>query len=195
MPQRNELIVKMVMQNMKKFLRPMMLATHPPIGSTTAFETRYAVSTQVLSSWLAPRLPAMWGRATLAMEVSSTSMNAARATVAAMSHGLTLGFQPANSPTFGFWTVVACAVPPGAGGSVCNSGKKLSPDKVCCFCSVAGEGTAIPADMTGTTLSQPLTYRCTSDLQGFMDSLNASYCETSAVRLHKLPPVHAKQLP
>ena len=34
----------------------------------------------------------MCGRATLAMEVSRTSMKAARATVAAMSQGLTLGF-------------------------------------------------------------------------------------------------------
>ena len=34
----------------------------------------------MLSSLLAPRLPAMCGRATLAMLVSSTSMNAAMAT-------------------------------------------------------------------------------------------------------------------
>ena len=40
MPQRNELIVKITMQNMKNLLRPMMLAAHPPMGSTTAFETR-----------------------------------------------------------------------------------------------------------------------------------------------------------
>ena len=37
---------------------------------------------------LAPRLPAMWGRATLAIEVSRTSIKAARATVAAISTGL-----------------------------------------------------------------------------------------------------------
>ena len=40
---------------------------------------------------LAPRLPAICGRATLAMLVSRTSMKAARATVAAMSHGLVRG--------------------------------------------------------------------------------------------------------
>ena len=39
----------------------------------------------------------MWGRATLAMEVSSTSMKAASATVMAMSQGLTLGFHCAWS--------------------------------------------------------------------------------------------------
>src|SRR5580658_3198270 len=36
----------------------------------------------------------MWGRATLAMEVSRTSMNAARATVMAINQGLTRGFHP-----------------------------------------------------------------------------------------------------
>jgi len=44
------------------------------------------------SSVLAPSEPAMWGSATLAMEVSSTSMKAARATVMAISQGLTRGF-------------------------------------------------------------------------------------------------------
>ncbi len=37
----------------------------------------------------------MWGRATLAMEVSSTSIKAARATVMAISQGLTRGFHGA----------------------------------------------------------------------------------------------------
>ena len=49
----------------------------------------------MLWSVLAPRLPAMWGKATLAMVVSSTSMNAASATVAAISHGFTRGFHAA----------------------------------------------------------------------------------------------------
>src|SRR5712675_2276793 len=47
----------------------------------------------VLSSLLAPRLPAMWGRATFAMLVSSTSMNAASETATAMIQGLLLGCQ------------------------------------------------------------------------------------------------------
>ena len=41
----------------------------------------------------------MCGSATLAMEVSSTSMNAASATVMAISQGLTRGFQIACSST------------------------------------------------------------------------------------------------
>ena len=61
-----------------------------------ALETRYEVSTQVLSSLLAPRLPAMWGKATLAMLVSSTSMKAAMATTTAMAQGLNFGFQGAG---------------------------------------------------------------------------------------------------
>ncbi len=45
----------------------------------------------MLSSWPAERLPAMCGSATLAMEVSSTSMNVASVTAMAMIHGLTAG--------------------------------------------------------------------------------------------------------
>src|SRR5580698_2324789 len=56
-----------------------------------AFETRYEVRTQVLSSWPAERLPAMCGRATLATLVSRTSMNVASVTVSAMIHGLMTG--------------------------------------------------------------------------------------------------------
>lgn len=48
-------------------------------------------------SSLAPRFPAICGSATLAMDVSSTSMNAASATVAAMIQGLTLGFHCASA--------------------------------------------------------------------------------------------------
>ena len=77
---------------MKKFLRPMMLDAHPPMGNTTAFATRYVVSTHVLSSRLAPRPPAMYGSATFAIEVSSTSIKAAIATVAAITHGFVFGF-------------------------------------------------------------------------------------------------------
>jgi hypothetical protein len=40
---------------------------------------------------LAPRDPAMWGMATLTMEVSSASMKVARVTVMAMTQGLALG--------------------------------------------------------------------------------------------------------
>jgi hypothetical protein len=47
----------------------------------------------VLSSCPAERLPAMCGRATFAMEVSSTSMKVASVTVMAMIQGLIAGRQ------------------------------------------------------------------------------------------------------
>src|SRR6202007_1537461 len=46
-PHRKEAAVKITMQSRKKFLRPTTLDAHPPIGSTTAFATRYVVKTQV----------------------------------------------------------------------------------------------------------------------------------------------------
>ncbi len=58
------------------------------MGRMTAFDTRYDVSTQVPSSWLTERLPAMCGSDTLAMLVSSTSMKVAMVTTSAMAHGL-----------------------------------------------------------------------------------------------------------
>jgi hypothetical protein len=53
-----------------------------------AFETRYDVSTHVDSSAPAERFPEMCGSATLAIEVSRTSMNVARVTVTATTQGL-----------------------------------------------------------------------------------------------------------
>ena len=82
---------------MKKRLRPNAVANQPLIGSTMAFETRYDVNTQVLSSLLAPRSPARCGSATLAMLVSRTSMNAAIATTTAIAQGLNFGFQTSGS--------------------------------------------------------------------------------------------------
>src|ERR1700739_4351081 len=67
--------------------------SQPLSGRTIALETRYEVRTQVLSSCPAERLPAMCGKATLAMEVSSTSMKVARVTASAMIQGLTAGRQ------------------------------------------------------------------------------------------------------
>ena len=69
-------------------MRPIRVASQPLIGSTIAFETRYEVSTHVASSTLTERLPAMCGKETLAMLVSSTSMNVASVTVMATAHGL-----------------------------------------------------------------------------------------------------------
>src|SRR5450432_112786 len=53
-----------------------------------ALETRYEVRTQVDSSAPAERFPEMCGSATLAMEVSKTSMKVARVTTMAMTQGL-----------------------------------------------------------------------------------------------------------
>src|SRR4051794_24019846 len=67
------------------------MENHAPIGKMMAFETRYDVRTQVASSVVAERLPAMCGRATFATLVSSTSMKVASMTVAAITQGLTSG--------------------------------------------------------------------------------------------------------
>src|SRR5512146_1666190 len=56
-----------------------------------AFETRYDVNTQVVSSTVAERLPAMCGKDTLTTVVSSTSMNVPSMTATATIQGLTSG--------------------------------------------------------------------------------------------------------
>ena len=55
--------------------------------------------TQVLSSELAPSVPAICGNATLAIEESSTSMKVARVTVMATTQGLMSG-RPVAEPGF-----------------------------------------------------------------------------------------------
>ncbi len=40
MPHKNELTVKITMQSMKKFFRPITLAAQAPMGRTMALETR-----------------------------------------------------------------------------------------------------------------------------------------------------------
>src|ERR1700712_621019 len=88
-----------------------------------ALATRYAVRTQVASSCVAPRPPAMCGSATLAMEESSTSMNVARVTVMATIQGLIdgrHGFSAIAGPVLRRSKVavamqsVRCLIPPGA---------------------------------------------------------------------------------
>src|SRR5690242_15828207 len=76
----------------KNCFRPSRDTSHPLTGNMMAFETKYEVRTHVLSSLLAPIFPAMCGRATLAMLVSRTSINAPNDTTKAISHGFTLGF-------------------------------------------------------------------------------------------------------
>ena len=51
--------MKNTMQIMKKRLRPNSSTSQPLMGSTIALETRYVVSTHVLSLLLAPRSPAI----------------------------------------------------------------------------------------------------------------------------------------
>src|ERR1700679_1623816 len=71
-----------------------------------AFATRYAVSTQVASSCVAPSPPAICGSATFAMEESSTSMNVASVTVMATIHGLMRGRQGRSTV---LWASGLCA--------------------------------------------------------------------------------------
>src|SRR5437868_8419210 len=68
--------------------------SQPLNGRTMALDTRYDVSTQLLSSCPAASPPAMCGRATLATLVSRTSIKVARVTVRAMSQTLWPGFHP-----------------------------------------------------------------------------------------------------
>ena len=70
-------------------LRPNVLASQPVIGRMIALATRYDVSTQVDSSIVAERLPAMCGSDTLTTVVSSTSMKVANITAIATIQGLT----------------------------------------------------------------------------------------------------------
>src|SRR6266436_6799974 len=79
------------MQIMKKRFRPKIPTNHPLTGRMIALDTRYDVSTHVLSSLLAPRSPAICGSATFAMLVSRTSMNAARETTTAINQGFIAG--------------------------------------------------------------------------------------------------------
>src|ERR1700750_3298907 len=72
-------------------LRPNGRATQPVNGRTIALATRYEVRTQVDSSIVADRLPAICGSDTLTTVVSSTSMNVANMTAIATIHGLTWG--------------------------------------------------------------------------------------------------------
>src|SRR5271168_3849688 len=75
----------------------MNVVMYAPAGRMIALATRYAVSTHVASSCVAPRPPAMCGRATFAIEESSTSMNVASVTVMATIHGLMRGRQGAST--------------------------------------------------------------------------------------------------
>src|SRR5260221_14119378 len=91
-PQSTEARVKIVMQVIRKRLRPKRRESQLLAGKIIALETRQLVSTQVASSVLAERFPAMCVNETLATEVSSTSMKVANITPAAINQGLAAGF-------------------------------------------------------------------------------------------------------
>src|ERR1019366_4701990 len=59
------------------------MASQPLMGRMMALATRDEVRTQVASSVVAERLPAMWGRLTLTTEVSSPSITALDSTATA----------------------------------------------------------------------------------------------------------------
>ena len=81
---------------------------------------------------LAPSEPAMCGRATLAIEVSSTSIKAANATVMAMSQGLTRGFHATWADACGLGlSLEPGAVTAGAADADSDSGKKTAPWGYC----------------------------------------------------------------
>src|SRR5262245_39192782 len=88
-PHRNDDTVKPVTDIISRFLRPKRLASQPVIGRMIAFATRYEVSTQVASSIVTERLPAMCGSDTLTTVVSSTSMKVANITLIATIQGFT----------------------------------------------------------------------------------------------------------
>jgi hypothetical protein len=59
-----------------------------------ALETKYLVRTQVDSSVVAERFPAICGKATFATEVSRTTMKVASITEIVIIHGLAEGLHP-----------------------------------------------------------------------------------------------------
>src|SRR3569833_1748450 len=87
-PHSSDAVVKPAMQVRKNRLRPNHSDSQPESGMTMALVTRELVRVQVDAAWLAERSPAIWGRATLATEISNTSIKAAMATTGAISHGL-----------------------------------------------------------------------------------------------------------
>ena len=62
------------------------------MGRTTALAARYEVNTQVASSTVAERLPAMCGRLTFTTVVSSTTMAALIMTAMATGQGFLIGW-------------------------------------------------------------------------------------------------------
>src|ERR687887_830515 len=91
MPHNTDDSVKPPTEIMSMRLRPNWFESHPVIGRMMALATRYDVSTQVASSTVAERLPAMCGSETFTTVVSSTSMKVPSITEMATIHGLISG--------------------------------------------------------------------------------------------------------
>ena len=85
MPHRNEASENSIVAQTKSRTSPNRRLRKPVSGSAMALETANEVMTQVPWLMLTPRLPAMVGRDTLAMVVSSTCMKVARHSPKAVS--------------------------------------------------------------------------------------------------------------
>src|ERR1700709_220611 len=72
-----EVTVKPIRQVMNRYLRPNRDASHPTGAVMIAAAVIYDVRTQVISSYVADRLPCMYGSATFAMVWSSACINVA----------------------------------------------------------------------------------------------------------------------
>src|SRR5262249_24783867 len=90
-PHMKDAAVKPTTADISNRFLPKKFASHPVIGSTIAFATRYEVSAHVASSAVTERLPAMWGRETLTTVVSRTSIKVPNMTATAIIQGFTYG--------------------------------------------------------------------------------------------------------
>ncbi len=91
-PTAAEVTVNAAVARMKRRLRPSRSVSQPVMGRLIALATRNDVSTHVISSTPAERLPRMWSSATFAIVTSRTTRNVAimvvMATIARSSRGL-----------------------------------------------------------------------------------------------------------
>src|SRR5262249_48968977 len=90
-PHINDDAVKPTTANINNRFRPKKPASHPVMGNTIAFATRYEVNAHVASSEVTERLPAICGKDTFTTVVSRTSIKVPNITATAMIHGLMLG--------------------------------------------------------------------------------------------------------
>ena len=95
-PHKKDEMVNTAMQNVRNSAaRTAATTNRSPEGSRRWPPDSWSIP--MASSVVEERLPAMWGSATEAMDVSSTSINAGRMTETAISHGLQSGHQSLKS--------------------------------------------------------------------------------------------------